>query len=83
MEKVLPLLRKEVEVGKLQKELTGEVNRKIGERQREFFLKEQLKIIQRELGITRTTKAPTPTSSARARKARWCHRPRRSASTRN
>ncbi len=38
MEKVLPLLRKEVEVARLQKELTGEVNRKIGERQREFFL---------------------------------------------
>ncbi len=57
MEKVLPLLRKEVEVAKLQKELTGEVNRKIGERQREFFLKEQLKIIQRELGITKDDKS--------------------------
>lgn len=57
MEKVPPLLRKEVEVGKLQKELTGEVNRKIGERQREFFLKEQLKIIQRELGITKDDKS--------------------------
>lgn len=54
---MLPLLRKEVEVGKLQKELTGEVNRKIGERQREFFLKEQLKIIQRELGITKDDKS--------------------------
>ncbi|WP_120996593.1 endopeptidase La [Stutzerimonas urumqiensis] len=53
MEKVLPLLRKEVEVAKLQKELSAEVNRKIGERQREFFLKEQLKIIQQELGITK------------------------------
>ncbi len=53
MEKVLPLLRKEVEVARLQKELSAEVNRKIGEHQREFFLKEQLKIIQRELGITK------------------------------
>jgi len=53
MEKVLPLLRKEVEVARLQNELSAEVNRKIGERQREFFLKEQLKIIQRELGITK------------------------------
>ena len=34
-------------------------------------------------GITKDDKAPTPTSSARAWKARWCHRPRRSASTRN
>ncbi|WP_263146778.1 endopeptidase La [Pseudomonas sp. RIT-PI-AD] len=53
MEKVLPLLRKEVEVARLQKELSAEVNRKIGEHQREFFLKEQLKIIQRELGISK------------------------------
>ncbi|OYT78774.1 MAG: endopeptidase La [Pseudomonas sp. PGPPP4] len=53
MEKVLPLLRKEVEVARLQKELSAEVNRKINERQREFFLKEQLKLIQQELGITK------------------------------
>jgi len=53
MEKVLVLLRKEVEVARLQKELNAEVNRKLGERQREFFLKEQLKVIQQELGITK------------------------------
>ena len=57
MEKVLPLLRKEVEVARLQKELSAEVNRQIGERQREFFLKEQLKIIQRELGMTKDDKS--------------------------
>lgn len=57
MEKVLPLLRKEVEVARLQKELSAEVNRQIGERQREFFLKEQLKIIQRELGISKDDKS--------------------------
>jgi ATP-dependent Lon protease len=53
MEKVLPLLRKEVEVARLQNELSAEVNRKIGERQREFFLQEQLKLIQQELGIVK------------------------------
>ncbi|WP_437883257.1 endopeptidase La [Pseudomonas sp. LRF_L74] len=57
MEKVLPLLRKEVEVARLQNELSEEVNRKIGEHQREFFLKEQLKIIQQELGITKDDKS--------------------------
>ncbi len=57
MEKVLPLLRKEVEVGRLQKELSAEVNRQIGERQREFFLKEQLKLIQQELGISKDDKS--------------------------
>jgi ATP-dependent Lon protease len=53
MEKVLPLLRKEVEVARLQHELSAEVNLKIGKHQREFFLKEQLKIIQRELGLSK------------------------------
>ncbi len=47
------MLRKEVEVARLQKELSAEVNRKIGEHQREFFLKEQLKVIQQELGLTK------------------------------
>ena len=53
MEKVLPMLRKEVEVARLQKEISAEVNLKIGEHQREFFLKEQLKVIQQELGLTK------------------------------
>ncbi|GLK88193.1 endopeptidase La [Pseudomonas turukhanskensis] len=53
MEKVLPMLRKEVEVARLQSELSAEVNRTIGEHQREFFLKEQLKLIQQELGLTK------------------------------
>src|SRR3546814_17078188 len=53
MEKVLPMLRKEVEVARLQKEISAEVNNKIGEHQREFFLKEQLKVIQQELGLTK------------------------------
>ena len=57
MEKVLPLLRKEVEVGRLQKELSAEVNKQISERQREFFLKEQLKLIQQELGISKDDKS--------------------------
>ncbi|PZP26608.1 endopeptidase La [Pseudomonas kuykendallii] len=66
MEKVLPLLRKEVEVARLQKELSAEVNRKIGERQREFFLKEQLKVIQQELGITKDDRS-ADTDEFRAR----------------
>ncbi|MCP3751279.1 endopeptidase La [Pseudomonas sp. SBB6] len=53
MEKVLPMLRKEVEVAHLQNEISAQVNRQIGEHQREFFLKEQLKVIQQELGLTK------------------------------
>jgi len=53
MKKVLPILHKELQVARLQTEISEDVNRKIGERQREFFLKEQLKTIQGELGITK------------------------------
>lgn len=53
MEKVLTLIRKEQEVARLQGEITAEVNRKINEHQREFFLKEQLKVIQKELGLSK------------------------------
>ncbi|PXF32701.1 Lon protease [Pokkaliibacter plantistimulans] len=51
MEKVLVLLRKELEMVRLQSSIREEVNSKIQDRQREFFLKEQLKVIQRELGL--------------------------------
>ncbi len=53
MEKVLVLIRKEQEVARLQSEINAEVNRKISTHQREFFLKEQLKVIQKELGISK------------------------------
>ncbi|MDT4819325.1 Lon protease [compost metagenome] len=42
------------------------MNRKIGQHQREFFLKEQLKIIQQELGITKDDKS-ADTDEFRAR----------------
>lgn len=53
MERVLILIRKEQEVARLQSEINAEVNRKISTHQREFFLKEQLKVIQKELGISK------------------------------
>ena len=53
IEKVLTLLRKEREVAELQGQITSQVNEKLSEQQREFFLREQLKIIQKELGISK------------------------------
>ncbi|MBE0489204.1 MAG: endopeptidase La [Halomonas sp.] len=53
MQKVLPLLRKEIDVAQLQSEISDQVNAQMQERQREFFLREQLKVIQRELGISK------------------------------
>jgi len=56
MEKVLLLLRKELEVAKLQTKITEQVNEKISENQRRFFLREQLKVIQKELGVAKDDK---------------------------
>jgi ATP-dependent Lon protease len=53
MQRVFPLLQKEVEITKLHGEISKEVNTKISSRQRNFFLREQLKTIQKELGITK------------------------------
>ena len=53
MEKALTLLRKEREVAELQGKITSQVNEKVSEHQREFFLREQLKVIQKELGISK------------------------------
>ncbi|MFK8081999.1 MAG: endopeptidase La [Granulosicoccus sp.] len=53
MERVLILLHKELEVARLQAEIRSEVEQKMSKHQREFFLREELKIIQRELGIAK------------------------------
>nr|CRH08183.1 ATP-dependent protease La, Biological Process: proteolysis [Candidatus Magnetococcus massalia] len=53
LEKVLTLLKKELEVVKLQNKIQRQVEEGIAEHQRQFFLREQLKEIQKELGITK------------------------------
>lgn len=53
MERVLVLLHKELEVARLQAEIRSEVEQKMSRHQREFFLREELKVIQRELGIAK------------------------------
>ena len=59
MEKVLGLLRREREVAELQGRITSQVNEKVSAQQREFFLREQLKIIQKELGISKDDRTTT------------------------
>ena len=53
MEKVLALLKKEVEVARLQTQIRDQVDTKMSDQQRRFFLREQLKEIQKELGIAK------------------------------
>lgn len=79
MEKVLVLVRKELEVAQLQSRIMEEVNEKVSKQQREFFLREQLKVIQRELGLAKDDRSAdidtfnellaqhAPPDSARAR----------------
>ena len=56
IDKVLVLLKKEVELSKLQDQITKQIQEKISGQQREFFLKEQLKAIKKELGLEKEGK---------------------------
>ncbi|MFP4075549.1 MAG: endopeptidase La [Halochromatium sp.] len=53
MEKVLVLLNNELELAKAQHSIRQSVEERMHKQQREFFLKEQLKAIQKELGIAK------------------------------
>ncbi len=56
MKKVLMLLQKEIEIAKLQSKIQKDVNIKVDSNKRKFFLKEQLKAIQKELGLQKDDK---------------------------
>ena len=53
MEKVLLIIGKELEVARIQAQITEQMQEEVGEQQREFFLRQQLKVIQQELGISK------------------------------
>lgn len=50
MEKLLVILKKEIEVIKVEKLIGDKVKAKVSESQKEYYLREQLKVIQQELG---------------------------------
>lgn len=56
LERALVLLNKELEVAKAQAEIRAHVEGEMQTRQREVFLREQLKVIQKELGISKDDK---------------------------
>jgi len=56
IDRVLVLLKKELEVYRLQSRITKQIEEKISARQREFFLREQLKMIKKELGLEKEGK---------------------------
>jgi ATP-dependent Lon protease len=55
-EKVLLLLRKEIEYAGMQANIRQKVEAQMSEHQKEFFLRQQLKAIQQELGISKDDK---------------------------
>ena len=56
IDRVLVLVRKEIEISRLQAEITQQIQEKITTQQREFFLKEQFKAIKKELGLEKDGK---------------------------
>jgi len=57
MEKVLVLLNNELELARAQQKIRSAVEERMHTQQREFFLREQLKAIQKELGIAKDDRA--------------------------
>lgn len=53
---VLVLLKKELEVSRLQSKISKSIEEKVSAQQREFFLREQLKAIKKELGLEKEGK---------------------------
>ncbi|GAB4235834.1 MAG: endopeptidase La [Chlamydiales bacterium] len=56
IDKSLRLLKKELDISELQHSISQKIDAAINKTQREFFLREQLKTIKRELGIERDDK---------------------------
>ncbi len=56
IDKVLVLLKKELEVSRLQTRISQQIEEKISAQQREFFLREQFKAIKKELGLEKEGK---------------------------
>lgn len=56
IDKVLVLLKKELEVSRLQNRISQQIEEKISKQQREFFLREQFKAIKKELGLEKEGK---------------------------
>jgi len=56
-QKLLLRLKEEIEVFRLQGDIQKQIQEKVGAQQKEFFLREQLKAIKKELGLEKDDKA--------------------------
>ncbi len=57
LDKVLVLLKQELELARLKQKISKQIEDKISKHQREFFLREQMKAIKQELGLEKEGKA--------------------------
>ncbi len=48
---LLLMIKEELEIARIQKKITEQINEKVSSQQKEFFLREQLKAIKKELGL--------------------------------
>ncbi len=53
LEQVLILLKKEIEISKIKADISKRIEDRLSKQQREFFLKQQLQEIKKELGLTK------------------------------
>ena len=56
-EKLLVLLREEIELSEIQGKIQKQIDEKVNKQQKEFFLREQLKAIKQELGLEKDDKS--------------------------
>ena len=56
IEKSLILLKKELDITRIQSKINQQIEEKLSKQQREFFLREQLKAIKKELGLAKEGK---------------------------
>lgn len=56
LKKVLILLKRELEISKMQQKISKQIEEKLSKQQRQFFLQEQLKAIKKELGLSKEGK---------------------------
>ncbi len=56
-EKLLVLMQEEIDLLELQANISKQIETKVNQQQKEFFLREQLKIIKKELGIEKDDKS--------------------------
>ncbi|MEL6719391.1 MAG: endopeptidase La, partial [Bacteroidota bacterium] len=54
--KLIRMIKQEFELVKIQKKIQDQINEKVNDQQKEFFLREQLKAIKKELGIEKEDK---------------------------